>query len=144
MSFFKLQVSFPLNFAPPFSVMTHNSGEIFQLKHYMLWTKSTHQSTIFQTFECSHESSLNFSCHFSNHKVRVYSNFASLFSVMKDNSFAFLQLKLCIIWTKRAHLKEIFRLSCGWVNIYQILHVIFETTSRFFFNLCITPQCHER
>ena len=40
----------------------------------------------FQTFGCSNESSPNSSCHFWNHKVRVYSNFASLFSVMKNNS----------------------------------------------------------
>ena len=55
----KAQVSFPLNFGSPFSVMTHNSYEIFQLKH-MLWTKRAHQSTIFQTFQCSNESSPNF------------------------------------------------------------------------------------
>ena len=41
-------------------------------------------------FECSNESSPNSSCHFWNHKVRVYSNFASLFSVMKDDSGIFL------------------------------------------------------
>ena len=32
--------SFPLNFASPFSVVTHNRPEIFQLKHYILWTKA--------------------------------------------------------------------------------------------------------
>ena len=55
----------------------------------MLWTKRAHQSTIFQTFECSNQNSPNFLCHFWNHKVRVYLNFASLFSVMKDNSSVF-------------------------------------------------------
>ena len=39
MSSFKPRVSFPLNFASPFSVMKHNSSDIFYLKHYMLWTK---------------------------------------------------------------------------------------------------------
>ena len=29
-------------------------------------------------------------------------------------------------------------------KIHQILHVIFETTSQFFFKLSITLQCHER
>ena len=29
--------------------MTHNSSEIFQLKHYMLLTKRAHQCTMFQT-----------------------------------------------------------------------------------------------
>ena len=45
---------------------------------------------IFQTFECSNESSPNSSRHFRNCKVKVYSNFASLFSVMKNNSSVFL------------------------------------------------------
>ena len=39
---------------------------------------------------------------------------------------------------------KLFRLLSGWVKIHQILHVIFETTSQFFFKLCITHQCHER
>ena len=55
----------------------------------MLWTKRTHRITIFQTFQCSNENSPNSSCHFWNHNVRVYSNFTSLFSVMKDNSSVF-------------------------------------------------------
>ena len=71
-SFYKPQVSFPLNFALPFSVMTHNSSEIFQLKHFMHWTKKVHQSTIFQNFKCFKEISPNSSCHFRNHKVREF------------------------------------------------------------------------
>ena len=78
MSFYKPRVSFTLNFASPFSVMTHNSSETFWLKH-MILTKRAHQCTICQTFECFNESSPNSSCHFWNHKVRVYSNVASLF-----------------------------------------------------------------
>ena len=53
-----------------------------------------------ESFECSNESSPNSSCHFWNHKVRVYSNFASLFSSKKDNSSVFFQLKPHILWTK--------------------------------------------
>ena len=49
MSFFKPQVSFPLNFASPFSFMAHNPSETFKLKRYMLWTKRVHQWTVFQT-----------------------------------------------------------------------------------------------
>ena len=56
----KSQVSF--KFCVTFQC--HNSSEIFLLKHYMLWTKRAHQSTIFQTFECFNESSPNSSCHF--------------------------------------------------------------------------------
>ena len=89
MIFFKSRVSFPLNFASSFSVMTHNSSEVLWLKYYMLWTERAHQRTIFQTFECSNESSPNSSCHFWNHRVRAYSIFASLFRVIKDNSSVF-------------------------------------------------------
>ena len=49
-----------------------------------------------------------------------------------------------ILWTKRAHRSEIFRLSSGWVKMHQIPYVMFETTSQFFFELFITLQCHEK
>ena len=53
----------------------------FCMSFFVPWvTKIAHQFTIFQTFECSNESSPNLSCQFWNHKVRVYLNFASLFS----------------------------------------------------------------
>ena len=109
----------------------------------MFWTKRAHQCTIFQAFGCSNESSPNSSCHFWNRKVRIYSNFTSLFSVMKDNSSAFFNSNL-ILWTKIAHQSEIFGLSSGWVKIYQIPHVIFETTSQYFCKPCIALQCHEK
>ena len=49
-----------------------------------------------------------------------------------------------MLWAKIAHQTEISRLLSGWVKIHQIPHVIFETTSQFFFKLCATVQCHER
>ena len=49
MSFYKQQVSFPLNLVSPFSVMTHKYSEMFKLKHYMLLTKRANQCTIRQT-----------------------------------------------------------------------------------------------
>ena len=63
MTFFK-PITFSLNFASPFSVMTHNFSEMFYLKQFILWTKKAYQSTIFQTFEYSNKSSLDFSCYF--------------------------------------------------------------------------------
>ena len=50
MSFLKLQISLPLNFASPFSLMTHNYSEIPEFKNYMLWKKRAHQYAAFQTF----------------------------------------------------------------------------------------------
>ena len=103
----------------------------------MLQTKRTHQSTSLQTFESCNKSLRNSSCHVPNCKVRVYSNFESLFSIRKDNSSLFFQLKPFILWKKIAHQFEIFKLlSCQEKN-HQIPHVIFETTSQFFFKLKI-------
>ena len=48
--FFIPRVTFPLNFASSFSVMTQSSFEIFWLEHYMRLTENVHQCTIFQTF----------------------------------------------------------------------------------------------
>ena len=59
------------------------------MKNYMLYTKRAHQRTILQTFKCSNESPPNPPCHFWNKKIRIYLNFASLFSVMKDKSSVF-------------------------------------------------------
>ena len=104
-SFFKPQVSgLPLNFASPFSVMAHNSYEIFQLKHQMLWKKRSIKVQFFRFL------SAPMKVHPIPHAIfetkSIYSNFSSLFSVVKDNSSVFLQLKPCIFWTKRAHRKK--------------------------------------
>ena len=39
----------------------------------------------FTLLECFNKSSLNFSCHFWNHKARVYSKFASPSSIVQNN-----------------------------------------------------------
>ena len=100
----------------------------------MFWIKRAHQYTIFQTFEWSNERSPNSSCHFWNQKIKVYSNFASLFSVMKDNSFVFFEFKPHLLLTKIDYPSETFGLLSGWVKIHQINDVIFETT-QFIFSL---------
>ena len=56
----------------------------FHLKLYMLWTKRTHQSANFQTFDCSHET--KFLMSFLKPRVSFPLNFSLLFNVMTDNS----------------------------------------------------------
>ena len=56
---------------------------------------------------------------------------------------------LCICYLKPLYFgqkeqSEIFRLLSGWVKIHQIPYVMFETASRFFLELFITLQCHEK
>ena len=75
------------------SVSWHLIPLKFSSWNITLWTKRAHQSTNFQILECFNESSPNSSCQFWNHKVKVYSNFASLLSVMKYNSSLFFYLK---------------------------------------------------
>ena len=118
--------------------ITFQCHDIIPLKfstwNITLWTKRAHQSTNFQIFECFNESSPNSSCQFWNHKVKVYSNFASLFSVMKDNFSVFFLSQIFILWTKRTRWSEIFKLWRGWMEIHQFPYVIFETTSQDFLN----------
>ena len=142
MSFLSPQRSFCLKFATPFSVVTHNSSESFYLKQYMLLTKRAHQCTIFRLGCSNDESSPNCSCHFWNHKVRVFKISHHCSVSWKIIPLYFFQRKPHILWTRIANRSEIFRLLSGWVKIHQILHVIFEMTSQFFFKLCITLQCH--
>ena len=107
-----------------------------------LQTKEAHQITNFQIFECFNQSSPNSSCQFWNHKVKVYSNFVSLFSVTKDNSSVFFYLKP-LYFGQKEPIKVKF--SDFWVFGWKLIsYVVFETTSQFFFKLCITLQCHER
>ena len=49
-----------------------------------------------------------------------------------------------MLWTKRTHHFTIFRLLGAQMKVHPISHVIFESTSQFFFKLCITLQCHWR
>ena len=99
MSFFKSQVSFTY-ILHHLSVSWHIIYLDFSSWGITLWTKRAHESTNFQIFDCFNESSPNSSCQFWNHSVKVYSNFASMFSVMKDNSSVFFYLKPLYFWQK--------------------------------------------
>ena len=56
-------------FALLFILMTYNSPVNLKLMHFQLWTKESHQSPNFETFNCSGENFPNFSCYFPNHKL---------------------------------------------------------------------------
>ena len=69
MSILKRQVSFFSIFVSFFLVMTHNFTVNFKLIHFLLWTKVSHQSFNFISFECSDENLPNSSCHFPSKVV---------------------------------------------------------------------------
>ena len=52
--------------------------------------------------------------------------------------------KITYVGQKESIKVEFLGLLSGWVNIYQIPHVIFKATIQFFSKLCITLQCHGR
>ena len=73
----------------------------FLSQTFILWTKRTHRSKISRLL----------SVWVKTHQIsdvifettsQFFLNFASLFSVMRDNSSVLFQLKLCMIWTKGA------------------------------------------
>ena len=76
-------------------------------------------------------------------------NFRSDFSSFSSSFFIF----HCVIthnfsvrfllWTKGSHKIIILTLSSVLIKICQILHVVSQTTSLFFFKFCMTVQCHE-
>ena len=101
----------------------------------MLWTKRAHQYIIFQIFEYSNESSPNFSCYFWNHKARVYLNFTSLFSVMKDNSSVFFLAHTTYTLNKSSPSNSDFWVVSALVKIHQIPHVILKPQVSFSLNL---------
>ena len=125
------------------SVSWHIIPLKFSIWNITLWTKRVHQSSNFQIFKCFNESSPNFLCQFWNHNVKVYSNFASLFNVMKYNSFVFFYLKPLYFGQKEpAEVK--FSLLSGWWKFNKFLMSCLKLQVSFFFKLCITLQSHVR
>ena len=174
MLFLKPRASFSSNFASLSTLMRDNSSVLFHLKLYMLSTKGTHQVQIFNQllalkltkylaiFQATSHFSLKL--HFGQKepiKVQIFKFLSALMKVhpiphanFETTRLRFIQIlhhcslyflsQTFILWTKRAHRSEIFRLLSGWVKIQQIPSVMFETTSQFFFKLFITLQCHEK
>ena len=89
-----------------------------------LWTKRAHRSTSFQTFKCFNKSLPNSSCQFWNHKVKDYSNLASLFSVMRDNSSVLFSWKCTWFGQKEPINVQTFRLSTVHAKFHQLCTLI--------------------
>ena len=131
MSFFKSQVSFPLNFASHFSVMTHNSSENFQLKHYMLWTKIAISVQFFRLLGALMK------VHPIPHTI-FETTTSGFIQILHHCSLSWKITPLYflaqnhILLTKIAHWSEVFGLLSGSLKI------------QFFFKFCITFQFHDR
>ena len=89
----------------------------------------------FETFECSDQNLSYFLCQFWKNKS-IPLQILNPYSVL-SSYFSYLGLKDPINIS-------ILRLSIALVKICHIPHVIFHTTSEFFFKFCITLQHHKR
>ena len=137
--FWNRKVRIYSDFASLFSVMKDNSCIFLAQTSYTL-DKNNPSKWKFWTFERLGEISPNSSCHFWNKESVFFSNFASLFIVMKHNSSVFFHLNLYMPWTKASNQSENLT-ACMKIN--QTPYVIFQATSQFSFKFCITLQCHD-
>ena len=117
--------------------MTHKSSANFKLIPFLLWTKRSHQSLNFDTFERSGENLPNSSCHFPNHKPGFLQILHHSSVSGKMTSLYFLGQTLNTLPNRVQSKCKVFMLSSAQVKTHQIL-VIFETAYQFFFKLCIT------
>ena len=81
---------------------------------------------------------INFLVSFFKQQVNPASNFASFFSVVTHNYFLALALTY---FGQKEPIKVI--ILCPCMKIHQIPHIIFASSSRFFFKFCITVQCDD-
>ena len=81
---------------------------------------------------------INFLVLFFKQQVNPASNFASFFSVVTHNYFLALALTY---FGQKEPIKVI--ILCPCMKIHQIPHIIFASSSRFFFKFCITVQCDD-
>ena len=113
--------------------MTHNSSVIFKLIHFLLWIKGSHQSTNFETFECSGENLRYSSRHFPKRKS-IFLQILHHSSVSwKITPLDFFTSNVIYFVQKEPIKLEILRIPSTQVKIHQIL-VIFETTNKFLSN----------
>ena len=64
------------------------------------------------------------------------------YSVSREMTSLYFFSSNLIYFGQKEPIEKKLRLLSGWVKIYQIPHVISETTGHLFFKLCITLQCH--
>ena len=83
--------------------MKGNFSVLFQLKHYMLWSKEAREGTHFWEFWVFASKFVKFLMSISKRLVNSSSNFASFFSFMRHNSSVHFWLNFYILSTKGVH-----------------------------------------
>ena len=133
MSFFKPRISLSLNFASPFSLMTHNYSEIPQFKNYMLWTKRSQQCTAFQKFIFHTTSSESI---YILHHCPVSWKFTPVY-FFSPNFICFLQkqpIKVPVFKLSTTHIKILMSLKKSLMSFFK-QKVSFSSKFESFFNV---------
>ena len=99
---------------------------------------------MFETFECSGQNLSNSFCQFWNDKSIPLQILCPYSIWWKITPLTFLPQTIYTL-LKTSLLKwKFLRLSNAWVNIHQIPHVNFETTSQFLLKFCVILRCYDR
>ena len=143
-SILKRQVSSSSVFVSFSIVMTDNFSVNFTVIQVLLWAKGSHQSSNFDTFECSGENLPNSSCHFPSNKS-VFLQILHHSSMSWEITPLYFLAQTIYTLLKRSPLKwKFLRLSSAQVKICQIPYATFETTSRFLSKFYIPLQFYKR
>ena len=134
MSFLKAYFTFPLNFASILSVTRHNSSELFLAQ--ILWSKEPIKEYFFKVFEYSGQNSSNSSCQFWNDKSIPLQSLH--YSSLSWHTAPLQILRSYLFYFGKKGLILILTLSSALVKICQISQVFFQTTTQFFFKICIS------
>ena len=102
MAILKWQVISSSNFASFFIVIIHNFSVKFNLIHFLLWIKRSHQSPNFEIFYVLSWKFTIFLILFSKPQFSFSSNFASVYSVMRNKSSILFQLKFICFQQKES------------------------------------------
>ena len=135
--------SIPLQISYPSSVSWKIIPLYFFSSNNIYFAQKEHiKMKIFETFKCLGQNSSNSSCQFWNDK-------SIPLQILQDSSYSWHITPLWILSSyfpyfglKDPIIIPILRLQIALVKISYIPHVIFQTTSKFFFKFCITLQCH--
>ena len=138
----KAKVSFSSNFESTFSAIKHDSSVLFQLKHYIFWSKAAHQSANFWNFRVVRSKFIKVPMSFLKRQVNSSFNLASFFIFMTNSSPVNLKIVNFQLWTNesyQSHNFETFK-CCGEDFPNSLSHF---WKQKFSFKFCINIQCHQ-
>ena len=128
-----------------FIVMTHNPSVNFKVIPFLLWTKGSHESPNFDTFEYSGENLPNSSRHFPSSNSAFLQILHHSSMSWKINSLYFFSSNNIYFAQKESIKVNIFEtFKCLGQNSSNSWHVNFEMTSQFLLKFYIPLQFHER